>query len=221
MSLKYYPQTQIRQNLYTRGGEFTLSNGASYTGKYYITSDGGIYAGANPATGTNQSLTAVTSNNTGFSQAQSIYATATSTNSLPLTQTITKSDLALTTLTPYYPTPLPTDYARGYFTRYFAKYVTGTGYVVEISQTDWTKIQNGQVSSTSLGYLSTNILWQLTGPLHNTRVSQYQIIGGVYDTNKRTTEAAAVNFVGLVAFIGGNYTKFAQITPNVATSGSK
>jgi len=216
MALRYYPQTQIKQNLYTRGNEFALPNGTSYTGKYYITSDGKTYTGINPAIGTNEPLTPITANTTGFTAAQSSYAAAT----LPLNQSLTQSDLELTTLTPYYPTPLPTDYARGYFTRYFAKYVTGPGYVIEISQTDWTKIQNGEVSNTSLGYLSTSILWQLTGPLRSTRLSQYQIVGGVYDTNKRTTEAAAVNFVGLKAFIGEDYTKFAKLTTPVAISGS-
>jgi len=71
-----------------------------------------------------------------------------------------------------------------------------------------------------LGYEYTTLLWQLTGPLHNTRVSQYQVKGGVYDTNKRVTEARAIGFVGLIAFIGGDYTKFARITPDVATTGS-
>lgn len=216
MALRYYPQTQIKQDLYTRGGQFALPDGTSYTGKYYTTSDGKTYTGINPAIGASELLTPITANTTGFTLEQSTYAAS----NLPLNQTLTQSDLKLTTLTSYFPIPLPTDYARGYFTRYFAKYVTGPGYVIEISQTDWTKIQNGQVSSTSLGYLSTSILWQLTGPLHNTRLSQYQIIGGVYDTNKRTTDAAALNFVGLKAFIGEDYIKFAKITTPVATSGS-
>jgi hypothetical protein len=70
-------------------------------------------------------------------------------------------------------------------------------------------------------YESTSILWQLTGPLKDTRISQYQIKGGVYDTNKRVTEQKALTFRGLIEFIGGEYTKFAKITPDpVATSGS-
>jgi hypothetical protein len=44
-------------------------------------------------------------------------------------------------------------------------------------------------------------------------VSQYQIKGGVYDTNKRVTEQKALTFRGLIEFIGGEYTKFAKITP--------
>lgn len=217
MSLSYYPLTRIRTNLYTRGGEFLLPDGKPYIGRYYTTYDGKSHTGINPALGTNQPLTPVTPNTTGVSLLQTLYTAASSQNNANVTQ----NDLELTELKPYYPIPLDSDYARGYFTRYFAKYVTGPGYVLEISPTDWSKIQNGNVKPNMLSYLTTSILWQLTGPLNNTRVSQYQIIGGVYDTNKRTTEAAAVNFVGLVSFIDGNYTKFAKITTNVAPTGSK
>jgi hypothetical protein len=228
MTLRYYPQTQIKQNLYTRGGQLTLVDGTNYSGRYYVTSDGKAYTGINPAIGTNQLLIPATIKTTNTTN--NITSTTLSLNPAIVQATSTSGNLnpissaeasVLTKLNPYYPVPLDTDYQRGYFTRYFAKYVTGPGYVVEVSEADWTKIQNGQVSTTSLGYESTSILWQLTGPLHNTRVSQYQVKGGVYDTNKRTTETAAVGFIGLKAFIGEDYTKFAQITSgSVATSGS-
>jgi hypothetical protein len=65
------------------------------------------------------------------------------------------------------------------------------------------------------------MLWQLTGPLNDTRISQYQIQGGVFDTNKRVTEAKQKGFNGIIDFIGGDYTKFAKITSgSVANSGS-
>ena len=133
---------------------------------------------------------------------------------------IDTSDQLLTELVPYNPFPISDDYSRGYFTRYFAKTVTGPGYVLEISPDDYAKIQNGQVADNVLGYQSMSMIWQLTGPLNDTRVSQYQIKGGVFTTNKRVTEARAVGFVGLLNYIGGDYTKFARITPNVATTGS-
>ena len=84
---------------------------------------------------------------------------------------------------------------------------------MEISQMDYSQLQNGNVSPTVLGYESTSMLWQLTGPLKNTRKSQYEIQGGVYDTNKRVTEVKQKGFNGIVEFIGGEYTKFAKITP--------
>lgn len=219
--IKYYPLTRIKANLYTRGDEYKLPNGKSYVGRYYLTFDGNAYTGINPVLGTNQLLVKIQKEEfvpviTPTLTSQYIVA-----QSQNIQDTLPKSSVELTELSPYYPLPINDDYTRGYFTRYFAKNVSGPGYVIEISQADWAKLQNGDVSPTMLGYESTSMLWQLTGPLHDTRVSQYQIKGGVYDTNKRVTEAKAVGFVGLVAFIGGDYTKFARITPDVATTGSR
>ena len=219
MALRYFPLTRIITNKYTRGNEFLLPDGTPYDGKYYLTYDNNAYTGINPTLGTNILLTPVQNaiaNNTGTTlnsnnvlvsnAAQAYTAASTATNQISTNNTLTE-------LVPYFPFPLDSDYSRGYFTRYFAKNVTGPQYVIEISKLDWTKIKNGNVDTKILGYETTNILWQLTGPLKDTRISQYQIQGGVYDTNKRVTEAGAVGFVGLVAFIGGEYTKYAKITP--------
>lgn len=210
MSIKYYPSTRIKTNLYTRGGEFSLPDGKAYTGRYYLTFDGKAYTGTDPITGTNlllvkssqeevlprRSATRVSTPVEGFTQGVPI---ATSTE--------------LGQLTPYYPVPLESDYTRGYFTRYFAKQLTGPGYIFEISQTEWSSSEDGLTQQAVLAYEVTSMFWQLTGPVNNTRVSQYQIQGGVLDTNKRVTEAKEATFKGIISYIGGEYTKFARITP--------
>ncbi len=213
MPIKYYPLTRIKPNLYTRGGQFTNPDGTPYVGRYYLLYNGEAYAGANPAVGSNQPLTAIRepasreTQNALNNPASQTYA------AVKTKKQRTQSDAELGELVPYYPVPLESDYERGYFTRYFAKNVSGPGYVIEVSQTDWADIQDGNTAQTLLAYESTSMLWQLTGPLNDTRVSQYQVKGGVYDTNKRVTEGKAKSFVGLIAFIGGDYTKFARITP--------
>ena len=222
MPLKYFPLTRIAPNNYTRGGEYITPDGKSYIGRYYTTYSGASFTGINPILGQNLKLTPIAEVS---AAARGIGANATSTYEYTQTQIQALKaidvDAELTSLSPYYPVPLDSDYTRGYFTRYFAKDVSGPGFVIEISQLDWTKIQNGDISNTVLGYQSTSMLWQLTGPLNNTRVSQYQIKGGVYDTNKRVTEAKQKTFRGIVEFIGGDYTKFAKITSgSVAISGS-
>ena len=58
-----------------------------------------------------------------------------------------------------------------------------------------------------------SMLWQLTGPLNDKRISQYQIQGGIIETNKRVTEAKNKGFNGIVAYIGGEYTKYTKPTP--------
>ena len=215
MAVKYYPLSRILPNLYTRGGEFFAPNGKPYTGRYYVTYEGKAYSGINPVVGTNNLLTPYppAQNNGARRAVQSTAANVTQDLSLQNTQDLQgQSDLELNELVPYFPTPIESDYSRGYFIRYFAKNVTGPGYVVEISQNDWSKIQDGDVSPTILAYETTDLLWQIAGPLHDSRVPQYQIVGGVYDTNKRVTEAKAKGFIGLISFIGGDYTKFAKIT---------
>ena len=215
--IKYYPLTRIIPNLYTRGDEYTTPNGKPYTGRYYTTYDNQSFTGINPVLGTNESLTPITRANSTPSTANA-YAAASTQNTQ---QTATASNTVLAQLNSYFPVPIASDYSRGYFTRYFAKNVTGPQYIIEISQMDYSQIQNGNVSPSMLGYETTTLLWQLTGPLNDTRISQYQIQGGVYTTNKRVTEAKQISFNGIVEFIGGEYTKYTKITDiPVATSGS-
>lgn len=215
MPIRYYPQNRIITNLYTRGGFYKATDGKPYTGRYYKTYDGQAFTGATPILGKNIPLIPITQSNPGHGGGRSILA-AGYPNPKDIGRTFSPEEEnpgALKTLKPYYPLPTEDDYARGYFTRYFAKEVTGPRTVFEISQTDWTMIQNGDVDPDSLGYETAEILWQLTGPLNDRRLSQYRIQGGVYDTNKRVTEGEAKTFLGLVEFIGGDYTKFARITP--------
>ena len=216
--LKYYPLSRIKTDLYTRGTTYVLPNGKPYTGKYYITFDGQAFTGANPVVGTNEQLSLILEpfKSTNFTATEKNIDYTVAKSQSASTQTNLNSFLIVDQLQevqPYYPTPIDSDYQLGYFTRYFAKNVSGPGYIIEISPSDYANIQNNTNPDNYLVYESTSILWQLTGPLKDTRVSQYQIKGGVYDTNKRVTEQKALTFRGLIEFIGGEYTKFAKITP--------
>jgi hypothetical protein len=222
MALRYYPLTRIIQNRYTRGNEFTLPDGSYYSGRYYITYDNRAYTGINPLLGTNILLNDVANRqNNAQIDGGPTRSTAAYTGAVYTSTRLNNPNAQLVSLNPYYPVPLPSDYTRGYFTRYFAKTVSGPGFIVEISELDWSKIEDGNVAENALGYEIMDMIWQLTGPLNDTRKSQYQIIGGVFSTNKRVTESKQRGFNGIIEFIGGDYTKFAQITPDiVATTGS-
>jgi hypothetical protein len=227
MALEYFPLSRIKTNLYTRGTEYTTEDGAPYTGRYYITYDNKAFTGISPVLGTSEPLYTFNTNPSHDSSEGMARRSQTRPGilePLPATQVLVSSvsDAQLTQLLPYYPAPLATDYARGYFTRYFAKEVTGPQYIIEISALDWSKLKNGEVDSRALlGYEYMDMLWQLTGPLNDTRKSQYQIVGGVYNTNKRVTESKQKGFRGIVEFIGEEYTKYAKIDEgSVATSGS-
>lgn len=227
MALRYYPLTRIKTNLYTRGDEYATKDGRPYSGRYYTTYDNKSFTGISPVLGKNEALFTFftdTPHNTSISFKKRAAAKLGPLESLPAAQAESQDYFSaeLTQLMPYYPLPLESDYTRGYFTRYFAKEVTGPQYVIEISPLDWSKIKDGNVNTNILlGYESMDMLWQLTGPLYDTRKSQYQIIGGIYETNKRVTEGKQKGFNGIVEFIGGDYTKYARITNiTVATSGS-
>jgi len=222
MPLRYYPLAAIQENRYTRGNQFVLPDKTPYTGRYYTLYNGKSYTGINPVLGTNILLTPIEEPKTTNSSLLTPGRSLLSGQRLDLVEPYASSrlkngednSLVLTELLPYYPSPGESDYARGYFTRYFAKTVSGPGYVFEISKLDWTKIQNGDIAAENiLGYESIDMLWQLTGPLNDTRISQYQIKGGIATTNKRVTETKNKVFNGLLDFIGGDYTKFARITP--------
>lgn len=210
--IKYYPSTRIKTNLYTRGGEFLLPDDRPYAGRYYLTFDNKAYTGVNPILGTNLLLKRIPQDQLVLAETPSLsydYNVGTQRTQ----RDSSSSETELQTLKPYFPVPLESDYARGYFTRYFAKQLTGPGYIFEISKTDWAGSKNGITSESLLAYEVTDLFWQLTGPLNNKRVSQYQVQGGVFDTNKRVTEAKETSFRGIISYIGGDYTKFARITP--------
>ncbi len=215
--IQYYPLSRVRTGFTTTGGIYLL-DGKPYKGPYYIAYTGEVFAGKNPVIGDNRLLTPLQSSNNGLtlSGITSIDSyNSLARNSAQSNQTIDPSYkegfAKLKQINPYYPAPSETDYGRGYFKRYFAKRVVDNGYILEISYEDWNTIQSKQDASYE-NYEITDMLWQLTGPLKDTRVSQYQVKGGVLDTNKRVTEGKAKNFIGLIEFIGGDYTKFARIT---------
>jgi hypothetical protein len=207
--LRYYPSYAIIPNLNTNGKEFFL-NGKPYVGKYYQTIDGEFYSGPNPETGPNKKLNEINFNE-GTPGLNNIF--------LPLKL---KQELALKTNIisnrpqgqpgSFFPAPSEEDYTRGYITRYFTKKENEKGYIIEISREEYNNIVNGDTDYDIRLYQVTTILWKLTGPLNNTRKSQYNIIPGIIETNRRLTEASNKNFLGIVEFIGGDYTKFARPT---------
>jgi hypothetical protein len=207
--IRYYPSFRIIENLNTSGKEFTLE-GEPYSGKYYETFDGRFFTGANPQTGPSQEI---------FKVPQ--YQSTPGLDNLVISTEL-KNRLAQNTRvqpnrlpgspTSFYPQPTEEDYRKGYVVRYFTKKENEKGYIIEISEDEYNAIVNGTTDYDIRLYQVTKILWKLTGPLKSTRQSQYNIIPGIIDTNQRLTEAANKNFLGIVEFIGGDYTKFARPT---------
>ena len=209
MPLRYYPSYATINNLNTSGGQFIL-NEVPYSGKYYKTIDGEFYSGPDPQTGPSEKLIEVKS-----------YQGAPGLNTLNISynlqQTLASKTNVSSTRIPgkpnsYQPQPTDDDYTKGYLIRYFTKKENEAGYVIEISQEEYNSIVNGDTDYDTRIYQVTTILWKLTGPLRSTRQSQYNVIPGIIDVNQRLTETANKNFLGIVDFIGKDYTKFARPT---------
>jgi hypothetical protein len=224
MSLRYYPLSKVKPNKITKGLDFVL-NGKPYTGKYYETFDGKFFTGANPIIGNNERLLKISEykgaeylNNTNMpTSLRNEFARKTN-----LTQIVEQQTFVAGVKIPppkfkgeptsYFPLPLQEDYNKGSFMRYFVKRVNSSGFVTEISQEEYSGIQNGIVPYDVSNYLTAKIMWKLTGPLNQKRISQYDIRAGIIDTNKRLVEKEEQTFLGLVSFIDGKYDKFSKPT---------
>jgi hypothetical protein len=208
--VRYYPPSKVIEDLNTAGNQFTLENGQAYYGKYYLTYDGKAFSGPSPRVGPNERLYAIPD-----------YPIFRGSEILNLGQNqianfINKTNLVSNRIpgkpNSYYPQPLESDYRRGYVIRYFTKKENEKGFVTEISQEEYNSIINGTADYDISIYQTAKILWKLTGPLRSQRKSQYNVIPGIVETNQRLTEETNKTFIGILEFIGGEYTKFARPT---------
>lgn len=212
--VRYYPASKVLANQTTSGEEFTL-NGQPYKGKYYATYDGKYYSGPNPQTGPNERL-----------EKQVVLLSETSLNPVNVLDISNRESQKLKTSeaplvngnripgkpNSYYPQPLESDYRRGFIMRYFTKKENERGFITEISQQEYNSIINGTADYDVSIYQAEKIMWKITGPLRSQRKSQYNIIPGIVDTNQRLTESLNKTFLGILEFIGGEYSKFARPT---------
>jgi hypothetical protein len=164
----YFPKSQITPNLYTNGGEFTISSTQeNYTGYYYKTSSGKYYTGRNPSDlpnteiilntsvkGTNINNQAIINNTSiivtelgDFFEEEGVLVYLNLKNIDP-----TKSTL-LPTYTPTYPSSQ--DYEIGEFRRFFCKKTNEIQYI---------EIDPKQYSL--LAFKDPQILWQLYYPFN-------------------------------------------------------
>lgn len=208
--LRYYPSFGTINNQNANGGEYTTLDGKPYSGKYYTAFDGRIFSGPDPQTGPSEELRRVP-----------VYESTPGLSKLAVSNAIKSRIAAVNNLqsnrvsgmpTSFYPNPTAADYRRGYLIRYFTKKENARGFVTEISEDEYNDIVNGTADYDISIYQTTKILWKITGPLNSQRQSQYNIIPGIIDTNKRLTETANKTFLGITEFIDGDYTKFAKPT---------
>lgn len=207
--LRYYPTSKVLTNQVSSGRELVDSSGKPYTGKYYLTYDGKVYSGPSPQVGPSEPLQRVKD------YANSPILGALNLNEEQKLSLANKTGVSVNRIpgkpNSFYPQPIESDYKKGYIIRYFTKKKNDT-FIIEISEQEYNSIVNGSADYDVKIYQVTKILWKITGPLNSQRKSQYNIIPGIVETNKRLTEESNKTFLGIVEYIGEDYAKYARPT---------
>ncbi len=204
----YYPNSQIKTNIYTNGGELVFkTNNENYIGFYWKTSDGKFYTGKNPQDKSIQELVQISS----LSNPSTLNQTSEAFEVEPQPNLISNTDLSLRynklnnkllgdKIIPnsYNPFPTQEEYNLGEFTRYFCK-----------KANEWNYIEINKDNFTKLSIKDNSYLWQLYIPFK----FQWTISGeekSVYILNKNITEYMMKKFKlnMLNKFLKEDYLKF-------------
>lgn len=193
--MTYYPKSQVKTNLYTKGGEFQLkSTKQKYSGYYWKNSKGEIFTKKTPNVGGSELLELIPKistpsiNTVTYVEGNNVY------NSLK------KINIADSLLLPSYQKPSPTskDYDLGNFNRFFAK-KTNENLYIEVSKNVYSKLNQKNKAYDYKSYLIFKLLWTLTG--NSTQVAE---------TNKNiiTLTEQTYGIVGLKNYLKFNYLEF-------------
>lgn len=181
----YYPKSQIKTDLYTKGDELCYLDNRNqlYTGYYYQISSGKYFTGKSPADKPNNELVPINR-----------FSTPTTTQQDPLSEPLpntyniinngyyrsknylTNPPAAPVYPTQYYPILTQADYDLGEFQRYFLKKANEVKYI-ETNKTEYDKfVSKLEVVPFQL-YIPFSIPWEISGDRNQ-----------VYNTNKKTVE---------------------------------
>lgn len=169
----YYPKSQIKTNLYTQGGEFSIaSTGQDYKGYYYMTSNGQAYSGKTPSDTPTYLLQTIAQNPSLSATARdaepgfggSLTSDASFFLLPPSYIASTKIDISSSPSAPKqsYPIVTENDYKLGEFQRYFLKKGNEAKFL-EISLEDYRKYVNQDRDVLFELYIPIQINWVLTG----------------------------------------------------------
>lgn len=193
--MPYYPKSQIKTDLYTKGGQFQLkSTKKEYIGYYWKNSKGEIFTKRNPNVGGSESLEIIpkvslpSPSTITYSKGNDVY------------NTLKKVDITKSLLLPSYSKPSPTnqDYELGNFTRYFAK-KTNENIYIETSQEIYDKFVQKDERYAYGSYITFSLIWTLTGGANQVADTNKNIVILIEQNNKIT---------GLKEYLKFNYLEF-------------
>lgn len=197
----YFPKSQIKSNLYTKGGEYTNSQtGEIYIGSYFITSTNKAYSGRNPSDIPNvllnpiklQPTTPITE-----SKPTQLNKSFWASSFLGYNPAISKTNSQQYPIQ-YYPQPTQEEYNLEEFQRYFVKR-TNEPKFIEINKTQYDKYLSKDPQVAYQLYTPFSIPWEISGDRNK-----------VYNTNKNTVERIEKQqqLWGLKSYFKDRYTQF-------------
>ena len=193
--MPYYPKSQVKTDLYTKGGQFQLkSTKQEYIGYYWKNSRGDIFTKKNPNVEGSEILEIIPQipspslNSIIYAKGNDVY------------NTLKNIDITKTLLLPTYSKPSPTDedYAIGNFTRYFAKKINENIYI-EISKNIYNKFKKKDKKYACESYLVFELVWTITGDVFQVEQTNKNIIRLTEQNNR---------IIGLEAYLKFNYLEF-------------
>ena len=106
--------------------------------------------------------------------------------------------------------PTESNYAKGFFVRYFAQLKNSTQpYIVEVKYDTYSTFPlNKNITD---HYITTVLLWQLTGPVNDVYSDNIRTTPGIKDTNLRSIQESEKTFPGLSLYLTDPL-QFARIT---------
>lgn len=195
---RYYPKSQIKSNLYTKGKEYQYSNSQlEYKGYYYLTSQNQAYTGKHPGDLPNNLLTPII--NVKTQSPLSVAPTSKPTSWTYIGQGYNKP-LPPPSTTPIsiYPNPTTNDYQLGEFQRYFVSKVNEIKFI-EINELIYNQYVNQDPNVSYQLYTPFKLSWELTGDRKK-----------VYEVNYKTVQRIERNFQlrGFVQYFKDRFDQF-------------
>lgn len=174
--MPYYPKSQIKTNLYTSGGEYSLEppNNAtsqpSYIGYYYKISTGRAFTGKTPSEGASQILYPLRDilDISNPHEENTVQVAFNYNKSFLKYNTLLSDNFPKSRLMPSYNPTIPTknDYQLGVFTRYFCKKNNEFKYI-EIDKKTYNLLNSKSPDAAWDIYSPLYTLWYLTGNKDN------------------------------------------------------
>jgi hypothetical protein len=191
----YYPKSQVKINLFTKGSQLReISSQKEYIGYYWKTSKGEYFTGRNPSDGVPVSLELIPE------RSKESFSTITLSEGNNLYNNLKGINISQTLIIPSYQKPSPTqqDYEIGNFKRYFIK-KTNENIYTEISKDIFDKLRNNDPNYASFLYKIFNVVWTIKGDKDLVSQTNEKIVS--------TTERN-LRIVGLKSYLNNNYLEF-------------